>query len=100
MEPVRPGQDGHALRFSPDWVAKHRAKLELSAADYAELVGVSAITIYNWESGKTRPRPKQLEALAEVRKMGKREAGRSWGTDVALPVLEQLTQGGRGATQN
>ena len=62
-----------APRFSPTWLAKHRAKLGLSAADYAKLVGVSGLTIYNWEKGKTRPRTAQLEALAVVRGMGKRQ---------------------------
>lgn len=61
-------------RFSPTWLAKHRARLGLSAADYGRLVGVSAITIYNWEKGRTRPRPRQLEGLARVRALGRREA--------------------------
>ncbi len=60
-------------RFSPTWLRKHRAKLGISAADYAKLVGVSGLTIYSWEKGKSRPRQAQLEALAEVRGMGKRE---------------------------
>ena len=62
-----------APRFSPTWLAKHRAKLGVSAADYAKLVGVSGLTIYNWEKGKTRPRAAQLEALSAVRGMGKRQ---------------------------
>jgi DNA-binding transcriptional regulator YiaG len=66
-------------RFSPGWLASHREKLELSAADYAELVGVSPLTIYNWEKGKSRPRRAQLKALAEVRGMQKREAWRELG---------------------
>jgi hypothetical protein len=37
-------------------------------------VGVAALTIYSWESGKFRPRKKQLPGLAAVRRMGKREA--------------------------
>jgi transcriptional regulator with XRE-family HTH domain len=36
--------------------------------------GVSALTIYSWESGKSRPRKKQLAGLAAVRRLGKREA--------------------------
>ena len=63
-----------APRFSPGWVAKHRHKLELSAADYGALIGVSALTVYNWEKGKTRPRAKQLEAWGAIRNLGKREA--------------------------
>jgi len=61
-------------RFSPTWLRKHRAKLGVSAAGYAKLVGVSGLTIYNWEKGKNKPRAAQLEALAAVRGLGKREA--------------------------
>lgn len=45
-----------------------------SATDYALLVGVHPITVYSWEQGKTKPRKEQLAALADVRKLGKREA--------------------------
>ncbi len=61
-------------RFSPRWVKVHRTKLGLSATDYAELVGVHAITIYNWEQGKTKPRKEQLASLVAIRRLGKREA--------------------------
>ena len=66
--------DSVPARFSPSWVEAHRERLELSAADYATLVGVSALTIYNWEKGKTRPRKEQLAAWAAIRGLGKREA--------------------------
>jgi DNA-binding transcriptional regulator YiaG len=61
-------------RFSARSVKSQRERLGLSAADYAKLVGVSPLTIYNWESGKTRPRQEQLAALVAVRGIGKREA--------------------------
>lgn len=61
-------------RFSRKWLQAHREKLELSAADYAALVGISPLTIYNWEKGKTRPRAQQLEAWGAIRGLGKREA--------------------------
>ena len=61
-------------RFSPAWVKKHRDKLGLSAADYGQLVGVSGLTIYNWEKGASSPREKQLLAWGEIRSLGKREA--------------------------
>lgn len=61
-------------RFSPKWLAKHRAKLDLSAADYASLVGCSPLSIYKWEKGESTPRAKQREALAAIRGIGKREA--------------------------
>jgi DNA-binding transcriptional regulator YiaG len=66
------GSDG--VRFSPRWVKIHRQKIGLSAADYGKLVGVSGLTIYNWESGKARPRQQLLPALAAVRGLRKREA--------------------------
>jgi len=62
--------------FSPDAVLAERERLELSAADYGELVGVSGLTIYNWEKGKTKPQKAQLEKWKAVRGIGKREA---WG---------------------
>jgi len=61
-------------RFSPVWVSHQREKLGLSAADFGRLVGVSGLSIYNWEKGKVRPRRKQVEALASLRGVGKREA--------------------------
>ena len=64
------------VRFSPSWVKAHREKLELSAADYGALVGVSSLTIYNWEKGKTRPQQSQVVAWGAVRGLGKREAWR------------------------
>ncbi len=64
------------VRFSPSWVSAHRERLEVSAADYGELVGVSAQTIYNWEQGISKPQAKQLAAWAAVRGLGKREAWR------------------------
>lgn len=66
--------DAASPRFSPTWLRKHRAKLGISAADYAALVGVSGLTIYNWEKGKNKPRAAQVEKLAGVRGLGRREA--------------------------
>ena len=62
------------IRFSPHWLNNHRERLGISAADYGKLVGVSSLTIYNWESGKSKPRQEGLAALAAVRGLGKREA--------------------------
>jgi DNA-binding transcriptional regulator YiaG len=62
------------IRFSAKGFAAQRQRLGLSAAALAKLLGVSALSVYKWESGKTRPRAKQLEAIASLRGMGKREA--------------------------
>lgn len=61
-------------RFSPARLHAHRARLGLSAADMGLLLGVSAKSIYDWEAGSTRPREKQLAAIAAVRSIGKRDA--------------------------
>ena len=69
------GEDsGPSLRFSAKGLATQRKRLGLSAAAVAKILGVSALSVYKWESGKTRPRARQLAAIASLRKMGKKEA--------------------------
>jgi DNA-binding transcriptional regulator YiaG len=69
-----PDEPGGHLRFSAKGLAAQRRRLGLSAASVARLLGVSALSVYKWESGKTRPRARQIEAIAGLRGMGKREA--------------------------
>jgi len=71
---AQPDGEDSAPRFSPKWLASHREKLGLSAADYAKLVGCSALSIYKWEKGENTPRAAQRENLAAIRGLGKREA--------------------------
>jgi DNA-binding transcriptional regulator YiaG len=63
-----------SVRFSARSVKSQRSRLGLSAANYGKLVGVSGLTIYNWEHEKARPRNAQLAALVAVRGIGKRKA--------------------------
>ena len=70
-----PPEVAEKARFRAVGVKAHRAKLGLSAAEYAKLVGVSALTIYHWEGGKARPRNKETAARwLAIRGLGKREA--------------------------
>ncbi len=70
-----PGNNGAArVRFTAQGLRSQRKRLGLSAADYAQLVGVSPQSIYNWERRITRPRKEQIAILAALRGMGKREA--------------------------
>ncbi|MEN1929685.1 helix-turn-helix transcriptional regulator [Luteimonas sp. MJ250] len=73
-----PAADGDAprVRFQAKGLKSHREKLGLSAAEYGQLAGVSGQSIYNWEAGKTVPRQAQVQALAALRGMGKREAAK------------------------
>ena len=69
-----PAPDFSKFRFSAKGLASQRKRLALSAEDCGLLVGASGQSIYNWESGDARPRPKHLEAIAGLRKLGKKEA--------------------------
>ena len=77
-------EESTARRFSATRLAAQRQKLGLSAADFATLLGVSGQSVYKWEHGESRPRARQLEAIAALRGIGKREAAQR---------LEQLRQG-------
>jgi DNA-binding transcriptional regulator YiaG len=61
-------------RFSAKGLKSLRARLGLSAADLGKLIGVTGQSVYNWEMGKTTPRPSQKAAIAGLRSLGKREA--------------------------
>lgn len=71
---VADDDDHTQRRFSATRLAAQRRKLGLSAADFATLLGVSGQSVYKWEHGESRPRAKQLEAIAALRGIGKREA--------------------------
>ena len=66
-------------QFTPDRVSQERERLELSAADYALLVGVTPLTIYNWEHGRSKPRAAQLERWLDVLGIPKRKAWKQLG---------------------
>lgn len=67
------GPAGAQIRFSSQWVRAHRKRLRMSRREYAKLVGVSAQSIFGWETGRTRPRRRALEAWRRLRSMGMRE---------------------------
>ncbi len=62
------------VRFSSRSVKAQRQKLGLSAKDYGKLLGVTALAVYNWEQGKSRPRSHHMAKFVAVRGIGKREA--------------------------
>jgi DNA-binding transcriptional regulator YiaG len=80
------------IRFSPAWVRQHRKKLKMSRRVYAKLIGVSAQSIFGWETGRSRPRRGALESWRRIREMGVREVK-------SLPVAERREgRKGRGRT--
>lgn len=70
---AEPEDDGRQIRYSAKSLASQRKRLGLSAAALAKILDVSALSIYKWESGNTRPRRKQIEAIAALRHMGRRD---------------------------
>ncbi len=61
-------------RYSVRSLQAQRRRSGLSQEGYATLVGVSSSTIYNWESGSTKPSGRHLATLVSLRGIGKREA--------------------------
>jgi DNA-binding transcriptional regulator YiaG len=72
--PRREEQEPSGIRFSAKGLAKNRQRLGLSAADFGTLIGASGQSVYKWEEGKSRPRQKNLTAIAAIRSIGKKEA--------------------------
>ena len=70
------GEATGSTRFSAKGLKSLRARLGLSAAEFGLLVGASGQSIYKWETGKAVPRSSQQVALAALRGIGKREAGK------------------------
>jgi DNA-binding transcriptional regulator YiaG len=65
---------GAVQRFRPKGLASHRRRLGLSAAELGRMFGVSGQTIYLWESGRARPRPSHMPAIAALRSLGRKQA--------------------------
>lgn len=68
------GETPQAFRFRASGLAAHRKRLGLSAREVGLLLGVSPLSVYKWEQGKSRPRERQMQAIAALRGLGKREA--------------------------
>ena len=67
------GEAADGLRFRAKGMASNRKRLGLSAADFALLVGATGQSVYAWEAGKSKPRAEALQAIAALRRVGKRE---------------------------
>ena len=74
-----PAKQSARTRFSPKGLKADRERLGLSADNYGKLVGVSGLSIYNWEQAKARPRESSIAALMAIRGIGKREAAKRLG---------------------
>jgi DNA-binding transcriptional regulator YiaG len=64
------------LRFSAKGIRSLRRKLKLSQVDFAKLMGVSGLAVYQWErqEGKLTLRNATRNKLAAIRGLGRKEA--------------------------
>ena len=67
---------GVPLRFRAAGMATNRKRLGLSGAAFGALVGVSAKSIFDWEQGKSKPKPHNLRAIAALRGISIEDARR------------------------
>ena len=77
MEEVKPGPDDlEKARFTGRSVRKLRKKLRLSQMDFGKLLGVSGVSVGNWEQqdGRLTLQSRTKAALIEARNLGVREA--------------------------
>lgn len=62
-----------SIRFSAARLTALRAKFGITQAQMASLLGVSYLTVHKWEAGAANPRTAQLQKIATVARLGKRE---------------------------
>ena len=82
---------GLKVRFVAKGLRSQRERLGLSAEGLGKVLGVSGQSVYNWESGKARPRQDQIAKLSQLRKVGKRQ--------VTAFLAQQGSTQGKTATQ-
>ena len=68
------GKQPRSRSFGPQALLDKRASLGLTQKEMATLLDASSLSVYKWESGQVQPRAAQLVRIAEVLRMGKREA--------------------------
>ncbi len=66
--------DTERVRFTAKGLRSQCKRLDLSAANYGKLIGVTGQTIYSWEQETSRPRKSQVARIASIRQLGKRDA--------------------------
>jgi DNA-binding XRE family transcriptional regulator len=90
--------DGRRARFAPALMKQHRTKVGLSRKAYAHLMGVSSLSIYFWETGRTTPRREAVLAWQTLRKLGSRELRRRAGVSTTAVTAKKATARGAKAT--
>lgn len=68
------GRPGRKPSFNAGRLKAKRQALGMNQAQMAQLLGISSLSLWKWESGQVTPRPSMLERYFVAMKMGKREA--------------------------
>lgn len=63
---------GRQARYSAEGFAAMRKKLGITQAQMGQVLGVSTLSVYKWESGQVMPRQTQQEKILALKKVGKR----------------------------
>lgn len=71
---VEPDAASGKARFSAKGLASQRKRLGLSAESLGKLLGTSGQSVYNWESGKARPRDSHMAAIHALKTLGRKAA--------------------------
>lgn len=66
-------EEARAARLSPGLIQRLRARLGLSQATLAKVVGVSRVAVALWERGRSAPSGSNRAALVSLRKIGRRD---------------------------
>lgn len=75
--PAKAKADGKPVALDAAGIRGIREKTGLNQAQFSKLLGVTASTYCQWESGKVKPRAAGLEKIASIKAMGKRDLSRA-----------------------
>ena len=68
------GKPGRKVVFTPERLKTQRARLSLTQEQMAQLLGVSSLSIWKWESGGATPRASRVPQILARLSLGRREA--------------------------
>lgn len=72
--PAPKGKPGRKVTFTAERLKTQRARLGFTQQQTAQLLGVSALSIWKWETGGAAPRASRVPQILDRLAMGKRDA--------------------------
>ncbi len=62
------------MTWTPQAIKRLRFKRKESQTEFGDTIGVTRLTVYNWEAGNTEPLPLAVRRLDEVNRAKKKVA--------------------------